>query len=202
MKPSELYMEITKQTGLYNIQSIDNIPSIMKYGLLSYEKASKIEHTSIAMQEIQERRSRIVIPNGMALHKYANVYFDPRNPMLYKRKNENEHICILKFDCSILDFEKVVVSDRNASSDYAIFNSPEKGLLEIDFDLVFETDWRDDDQHEYYKKKSAKCAEVLVPYVIPFDFVVSAAVYSEKAKKKVERTGFDKRIFIAPRFFF
>lgn len=35
---------------------------------------------------------------------------------LYKRKDENENICILKFDRSILDFDGVVVSDRNSSN--------------------------------------------------------------------------------------
>lgn len=30
MKPSELFKELTAKTGLYNIQAIDNIPSIMK----------------------------------------------------------------------------------------------------------------------------------------------------------------------------
>lgn len=29
MKPSERFTELTTQTGLYNIQAIDNIPSIM-----------------------------------------------------------------------------------------------------------------------------------------------------------------------------
>ena len=43
----------------------------------------------------------------MVLHKYANVYFDSKNPMLYKRKDENDNICILKVNCSILDFDGV-----------------------------------------------------------------------------------------------
>lgn len=59
--------------------------------------------------------------------------------MLYKRKDENENICILKFDRSILDLKGVVVSDCNASSRYASFYSPEVGLKEIDFKLVFAT---------------------------------------------------------------
>lgn len=80
----------------------------------------------------------------MPLHEYANVYFDPKNPMLYKRRGENENICILKFDHSILDFEGAIVSDRNASSSYASFYPPDMGLLEIDFKLVFASDWRDD----------------------------------------------------------
>lgn len=202
MKPSELYTKITNQTGLFNIQAIDNIPSIMQRGLLSNEKASKIKHTSIAMQEVQERRDAVIIPNGMALHKYANVYFDPKNPMLYKRKNENENICILKFDRSILDFGGVIVSDRNASSTYASFYQPETGLREIDFRLVFATDWRDENQFEYFRKKSIKCAEVLVPNLVPYKFVVCAAVYNENAKKKLEDTGFDRNIYIEPKLFF
>lgn len=47
MKPSEVFQNITNQTGLYNIQSIDNIASIMRRGLLSNEKAKRIVHTSI-----------------------------------------------------------------------------------------------------------------------------------------------------------
>ncbi|MBQ7433816.1 MAG: DUF4433 domain-containing protein [Lachnospiraceae bacterium] len=57
MKPSEMFTKITRQTGLYNIQAIDNIPSIMQRGLLSNERAAKIEHTSIAMQEAKEQRN-------------------------------------------------------------------------------------------------------------------------------------------------
>lgn len=202
MKPSELYTELTSQTGLFNIQAIDNIPSIMRWGLLSNEKAARIKHTSIAMKEIQERRDTVLIPNGMALHKYANVYFDPKNPMLYKRKDENEKICILKFERSILDFKGAVISDRNASSTYASFYPPETGLREIDFKLVFATDWRDENQFEYFKKKSIKCAEVLIPYFIPFDYVVCAAVYSEEAKQKLETIGFSRKIYVEPKFFF
>lgn len=202
MKPSELFTEITHQTGLYNIQAIDNIPSIMQRGLLSNEKASRIKHKSIAMQEIQERREAVMIPNGMPLHRYANLYFDPKNPMLYKRKNENDSICILKFDRSILDFEGVIVSDRNASSGYASFYPPEIGLSEIDFRLVFASDWTDDDLYAYYRKKSIKCAEVLVPYLIPYDYVVCAAVCSEDAQIKLEDSGFDRRIYVEPDFFF
>lgn len=202
MRPSELFMEKTKQNGLYNIQAIDNIPSIMQRGLLSNERARKIKHTSIAMEEVQQRRDIIYIPNGLELHQYANVYFDPRNPMLSARRDENENICILKFDSCILDFEGVVVSDRNASSSYAGFYPPEIGLNEIDFKLVYASYWTDEDHYAYLKKKSIKCAEVLVPYEIPYDYVICAAVINERAKQKLEHIGFDKKIMIEPRLFF
>ncbi len=97
MRPSERFTEITNQTGLYNIQAIENIPSIMKRGLLSNERAKKIGHVSIAMNEVQKRRELVRIPNGLKLHQYANLYFDPWNPMLSRKRSQNEEICILKF---------------------------------------------------------------------------------------------------------
>ena len=202
MKPSELFINKTRQTGLYNIQAIDNIPSIMQRGLLSNEKSRKIKHTSIAMEEVQERRDVKYVPNGLGLHQYANVYFDPRNPMLSARRHENENICILKFDCCILDFEGAVVSDRNASSTYAGFYPPEIGLNEIDFKLVYAAYWTDDNYYEYLRKKSIKCAEVLVPYEIPYDYVVCAAVVNQHTKQKLEQVGFDKEIIVMPKLFF
>lgn len=195
-------MEVTGQNGLFNIQAIDNIPSIMRYGLLSNERAKRIAHTSIAMQEVQDRRDVKNVPNGLALHQYANLYFDPRNPMLSARRDQNEELCILKIDASILDYRGVVVSDRNASSSYASFYSPEIGVRNIDFNLVYAKWWKDEDYYAEMRKKSIKCAEVLVPQEVPYVFVVCAAVISEKAKCKLETVGFDKVIVVKPELFF
>ena len=202
IRPSELFVEVTGQTGLFNIQAIDNIPSIMRHGLLSNEGAKRIAHTSIAMQEVQDRRDVKTVPNGLALHKYANLYFDPRNPMLSARRNQNQDLCILKIDASILDFRGVVVSDRNASSSYASFYPPVIGIRNIDFNLVYATWWKDDDYYVEMKKKSIKCAEVLVPHEVPYNFIVCAAVVSEQAKHKLEAIGFDKEIVVKPGLFF
>lgn len=202
MRPSELFTQITNQTGLYNIQAINNIPSIMKKGLLSYEQSKDVIHTSIAMEEVQDRREKIRIPNGMPLHRYANVYFDPRNPMLYARRDQKQDLCILKLSRDILDIQGVIVSDRNASSEYAGFYPPDSGLGKIDFNLVYAAYWTDDNYYEYLKKKSIKCAEVLVPYQIPYEYVVCGAVADESARQKLLAVGFDREIFITPKLFF
>lgn len=202
IKPSELFVEVTKQSGLYNIQAIDNVPSIMRYGLLSNERVKRIAHTSIAMREVQDRRETKNVPNGLGLHQYANLYFDPRNPMLSARRDQNEDLCILKIDASILDYRGVVVSDRNASSNYASFYPPEIGIRNIDFALVYARWWKDEDYYAEMRKKSIKCAEVLVPYEIPYDFIVSAAVASENARNKLKAMGFDKEIVVMSGLFF
>lgn len=202
MTPSELFIKKTNQTGLYNIQPIDNIPSIMRNGLLSNEKAERIAHTSIAMRSVQERREAIKIPNGLKLHQYANVYFDPHNPMLSARRSQNGNLCILKFSCCILDIPGVIISDRNASSDYACFYSPMVGMEIIDFPLVYARYWMDDDYYVQMQKKSIKCAEVLVPYFIPYEYVVCAAVINYDVAEALKNTGFDRKIEVVPRIFF
>jgi len=202
MRASEKFKEITGQTGLYNIQSIDNIPSIIKKGLLSNEKARRVNHVSIAMNEVQERRELVRVPNGLRLHQYANLYFDPRNPMLSRKRSQNEEICILKFDSAVLDIEGVILSDRNASSNYAAFYEPDIGLENIDFDLVYARYWLDEDYYEQCRKKSIKCAEILVPHYIPYNYVACAAVVDAKAKEKLCATGFDRNVIIEPKVFF
>ena len=52
------------------------------------------------------------------------------------------------------------------------------------------------------RKKSIKCAEVLVPHVIPYDYVICAAVINEVAAEKLQNVGFDKQIQMEPRVFF
>lgn len=122
--------------------------------------------------------------------------------MLSRKRSQNEEICILKFDRSVLDFEGVILSDKNASSDYAAFYGAEEGLENIDFDLVYARYWTDEDYYEQCRKKSIKCAEILVPYSISFDYVVCAAVVNEDAADRLEAIGFDRDIVVEPRVFF
>ena len=63
-----------------------------------------MKHASIAMSDVQSRRNDVIIPNGGPLHSYANAYFDPRNPMMYKRQNIAESLCVLAISASVLDF--------------------------------------------------------------------------------------------------
>ena len=42
---------------LHYITPLENLPSIMKHGILSHRQAEKISHKSVAMTEIQKRRA-------------------------------------------------------------------------------------------------------------------------------------------------
>lgn len=58
---------------LHYITPISNVPSICKRGILSHHGAARIQHQSIAMAEIQDRRAKVTVPGGRRLHEYANL---------------------------------------------------------------------------------------------------------------------------------
>lgn len=193
-------MRVTGKTGLYNIMPFRNISSVLSLGILSNFSAEKLPHVSVAMNEVQSRRDKVNVPNGMPLHQYANLYFDARNPMMYKRQDED--ICVLKISPRVLDLENVVISDRNASSDYASFHEPTKILDKLDYDMIYAKSWVDANYYLMLKKKSVKCAEVLIPEKILPQYIIGAAVKNQEDKERLEETGFNKKIYIEKELFF
>jgi hypothetical protein len=147
---------------LHFITPIENVPSILELGILSHTHAAQLQHGSIAMQEIQDLRASVVVTGaGKKLHQYANLYICARNPMLFKRKHEE--ICVLVVSTDVLDLPGVIVTDKNAAGSYVSFRPAVVGLSYVKEELTFAEDWRDADQIQYWRKKAAKCAEVLVP---------------------------------------
>nr|VFJ98995.1 MAG: protein of unknown function (DUF4433) [Candidatus Kentron sp. LFY] len=76
------------------------------------------------MADVQDRRNKIQVPGGMRLHQYANLYFDARNPMMYKRLAQVEVLCVLCVSTDVLNLPGVVITDQNAASDYVRFYPP------------------------------------------------------------------------------
>ncbi|EMN4465891.1 DUF4433 domain-containing protein [Aeromonas hydrophila] len=188
-------------TELHCIVPICNIRSVMQHGILSYERAAALPHTSVAMQAVQDRRDLVQIPRGLKLHQYANLYFHARNPMMYLRKGQAEQLCVLKVSRNVLAVASVVIADQNASSTYVRFLSPQQ-LASLNLDRVYAQDWRSDDQITYFQQKAAKCAEVLVPYSVPQSLIIGAYVVNNTAKASLQATGFSLPITINPDLFF
>ena len=186
----------------YNIMPIENIPSVIKNGILSFYNAKGIKHRSVALQTVQERREIVRIPNGRKLHSYANLYFTFHNPMMYKRRNEAETFCVLAIDASVLYFDGCVLSDRNAAAEWVRFFTPEDGLKEINFDAVFADDWTDPNPYNQMSKKAIKCAEILIPDKVPYDYIRGAYVFDKRAENEMISLGFNKKIIIDSKVFY
>jgi len=187
---------------LHYITTIRNVPSIMSKGILSYKRVKKINHNSVAMEVIQERREKKVVPAGRPLHEYVNLYFHARNPMLYVRQSHHIDLCILRVSTQVLDLPGVVIADSNASSDYARFAPAPKGLSIVDKHLTFAEYWTHLDPFEAMRRKSAKCAEVLVPDRIDPGLITGAYVSCPEATATLEALGVDIPVAINSYLFF
>lgn len=192
---------------LHYITPIDNLKLIFQYGILCENRVKKFLHKSIADPEIQKRRNKVVIPGGKyKLHDYANLYFNARNPMMFKRKDIHKELAVLRIDSAILDEPDVVISDRNASSGYVRFYSSPSGLKNLDKFLVYADDWRNNDTFQYWTRKSTICAEVLVPDSIAPRFITGIYVSCEDTYQKVvellKSLTFSGKILINPKLFF
>jgi hypothetical protein len=174
---------------LHCIIPIDNVPSVLAHGILSYERAAKLPHHSVAMQPVQDKRDKKAVPGGLKLHQYANLYFHARNPMLHKRLPEVGQLCVLRVSLDVLKLPGAVITDQNAASDYVRFCAPAQWHL-LDWDAIFAMDWRHpDDPIAYWRHKSRKCAEVLIPHRVESDFVTGAYVVDTTAAGRLAALG-------------
>lgn len=176
-------------TELHYITAIENLPSILRLGLLSYQQASRVRHRSVAMHEIQERRDgKRIVSTGRLLHEYVNLYFHARNPMMYKRQGLHQELCVIRISTGVLDTPGTLIADQNASSGYARFHPSPAGLAYLDKAMVFAEDWRHpNNPAAYWNHRAVKCAEVLVPDNVGVEYIMGAYVSCEQARRAVAR---------------
>ena len=151
------YLDAHNVHFLYHITHINNLPSIMNRGLLSHSLAENLPHRDISMHDVNERRAWCETIYGRPIHDYVPLYFNPRNPMLFKRRNIQRELLILAIRREVLFAEKILVTDGNAASPRTeIF--PLHDIEMIDWNGVHTSFWPD-----YEDGKRKICAEVLVP---------------------------------------
>lgn len=191
-----------------NIMPIENIPSVMQYGILSHDriKLMGINSISVASKDVQSKREIKKIPGAGMLHSYANLYLDARNPMLYKIccNKTSKDICILKISLDILKIPNVIISDMNAASSMVSFNAPYNmfNKFRLDFEKIYMDYWNTGEELEVIKNRFYKCAEVLVPNVVNYHYIIGAICSDNESKNKLIKMKFDKDISVNPYMFF
>ena len=105
--------------NLYYITHVDNLPSIVEHGILSHRQ---VEYRSLAYEPIYDKdivntRESKIVDRESTLWDFANLYFQPRNPMLYRVLHEKNlaDIAIVAVNAEVLDGCGVLVSTGNAS---------------------------------------------------------------------------------------
>ncbi len=195
-------MDRAELRELHYITHIDNVPSCLQRGVLCHNQARRIDHVDVSMREVQDIRRGKRLPNGDLLHDYANVYFQARNPMLYRLRNRVHELVVLRIDPAIVDLPGAVIADGNAAVGFTAFEPAPDGLRIVDKGRTYARRWTHQDTMEYRRRKAASCAEVLVPGSIDSGYITGAFVGSGQALRRFRALGVALRVRRNPRLFF
>ena len=175
-------------TGLYYITHIDNLSSILERGILSHERieSEHIEYTPIYDKEIVATRRDIKTPDARTLWDFTNLYFQPRNPMLFRVMHEKSasEIAIVSVRPEILDKLDIYISTGNAAHSLSkILPSGEgrKEIRQIIKDTLMVKYW-----NEEVGSKRKIMAECLVPDLVSPDMIQGIYVATHDTKTKLE----------------
>lgn len=185
--------------SLYFITHIDNVPSIVKHGILSHKSVAErgIEYTPVYDAGIVANRKAKTTPDALSLWDFANLYFQPRNPMLYRVLHEKsaKDLAILGIQPRVLQNPGVFISDGNAASDATeIFPAPE-GLNAIGgiWKTIRSEWWNATDG-----SKRKIMAECLVPDLVPPEFIDTVYVASHEVADRVNAMGLPQKVSVVP----
>lgn len=170
-------MRRTDIKHLHYIASINNVPSILKRGILCHNLVNGVNgvsHTSIANKKIQQRRSdktvRLRGGGSKPLHAYVNLYFTAHNWMLKNvlGPDRTALVCVLEISSSVLEIPGTVVTTCNAAKDEVRFyKNVDVGLNKLDNDRVF-----------HYSGTKQSQAEALIPDSVSSALIIGARVGS------------------------
>ena len=173
---------------LHYITHIDNLPSILDKGILSHAKIEeqKVPFTRIYDSEIINIRKDKSTPNGKSLWDYANLYFQPRNPMMYRviHEQDKENLAIVGVYNTVLKEQDVLIADGNASSYPTQFYTQEQGMtvLEKQWQIIQSNGWNQGDG-----SKRKIMAECLVPDEVKPEHISSIFVSNDIARDRVKK---------------
>lgn len=190
---------------LYYITHINNVPSILRRGVLSHELIEKenVPFTPIYDAEIVSRRHDIKTPDGRTLWSFANLYFQPRNPMLFRvlLSTDKTDVVVLGVQMSILNKPDIFISTGNAAhslSDILPAREGKKAIPQI----------RKDIDKEYWTQevgsKRKIMAECLIPGIIPPELITEIYVANQDVVDKLKALlrQFNIPIIPEPKMFF
>jgi O-acetyl-ADP-ribose deacetylase (regulator of RNase III) len=190
---------------LYYITHINNVPSILKRGILSHELIEKenVQFTPIYDAGIVSRRHDIKTPDGRTLWSFANLYFQPRNPMLFRvlLYTDKTEVVVLGVQMSILNKPDIFISTGNAAHSLSDILPAREGIKAI-------PQIRKDIDKEYWTQevgsKRKIMAECLVPGIIPPELITEIYVANQDTvdKLKAMLRQFNPPIIPEPKMFF
>lgn len=163
--------------NLYYITHINNIPSILENGILSHQQLldSQVEFTPIYDENIVNHRQHRLRSDTNTLWNYANLYFQPRNPMMYRVTKERSvnDIAIISIKPQVLEEPGIIITDGNAAHSQTQFYSLHEGLkkLKDNWKILQNEWWKDTDGSKRIIMSECLISKQVQPTLIDSIFV-------------------------------
>ena len=99
---SEMVINRMQSKGVHSLWHMThekNLNSILERGILSHDRVRELGclREDISLESVQNQRKKIDPHYNLPLHSYIPLYINPRNPMLYKRKEKKFQILLSNF---------------------------------------------------------------------------------------------------------
>lgn len=175
----------------YYITHKDNLKSILKKGILSRNRiTNKIwvklglskGMKSIHAEDIIQIRKNKKFKNR-SLWSYANLYFEVRNPMLYRviREFKESDIVVLQIKSDVINQGEAGITDGNAASrETKFFEDIDLGLKSLDLKQFQKEYWNESDKRKLM-------AELLVYNDISPDKIIGIYTANEQIADQIRK---------------
>jgi O-acetyl-ADP-ribose deacetylase (regulator of RNase III) len=172
--------------GLFYITHIDNLSSILRRGIFCHERITRegIQFTPIYDEAIVAGRHQRKVPDGRSLWSFANLFFQPRNAMLYRVLLEKscEEIAILCVNPTLLNRGDIYIALGGAGSERSPIVSRDAGLRWISRSRKYiDREWWSDVDDS----KRLSMAECLVPDSVSASMITTLYVASHELRERL-----------------
>lgn len=172
-------------TSFWHITHRDNMSNILKKGIKSHESAhsESLAVLDISEPSVQSRRKKTDPIYARKLHDYVPLYFNPKNPMLYRRRELRNDICILEISIDALIGKEYIFTDGNAASEKSKFFNSTYALGLLPWDVLNSEYWSD-----FADGKRQRCSELLIYPQIEPSFINQVHCYSSELERFLHST--------------
>lgn len=194
--------------SLFYITHINNLPSLFQHGILSHRQVTErgVPFTPVYNAEIVAHRQERQTPDNRSLWEYANLYFQPRNPMLYKVLSETDKkdVVILGIKPQVLDVKGAFIALGNAAHSLTALVDVKTGLKAISGEYwnILNSDWWKTEDGT----KRKIMAECLIPNSVPpaaiHSVYVSDSAAAERIRPLLSGLPFPVEVVAEPHMFF
>lgn len=153
--------------SLWHMTHRENVDSIIENGILSNSVAyGRVRPKDISDHEVQRWRERVDPFFNKKIHEYVPLYINPRNPMLFRKRDIQDNLCLIEVSLAVLSMHTFIYTDGNAASKETLFYDDISRIDEIPWEVLHSAYWSN-----YADGKRKRCAEVLIYPVIESEYI-------------------------------